>query len=62
MTGEELSAQILSVIASAPAWVRHDLQAADAMIRLRAEETLAATIGARLIDNALDLPRARDAA
>ncbi|MDF2640345.1 MAG: hypothetical protein K0R64_3329 [Novosphingobium lindaniclasticum] len=45
-----LTATILQVIERAPQWVRHDLEAKDAVIRARAEETLAAMISAALQD------------
>lgn len=38
------TATILRVIARAPLWLRHDLEAKDAAVRRRAEETLAAMI------------------
>jgi hypothetical protein len=43
-----LTIPILQVIERAPQWVRHDLDAKDAVIRTRAEETLAAMISAAL--------------
>lgn len=45
---ETLNNTILQVIERTPQWVRHDLEAKDAAIRNRAEETLAATIAAAL--------------
>jgi hypothetical protein len=45
---DTISAIILSVIERAPQWVRHDLDAKDAAIRTRAEETLAAMIASAL--------------
>ena len=36
------------VLAKAPQWLRHDLQSPDALARARAEEALAAMIGAAL--------------
>jgi hypothetical protein len=45
-----LTTIILQVIERAPQWVRHDLDAKDAVIRTRAEETLAAMISAALQD------------
>lgn len=45
-----LTSTILAVIERAPQWVRHDLEAKDAVIRARAEETLAAMISAALQD------------
>jgi hypothetical protein len=38
------TATILRVIERAPHWLRHDLEAKDAVVRRRAEETLAAMI------------------
>ncbi len=38
------TATILRVIERAPLWLRHDLEAKDAAVRRRAEETLAAMI------------------
>lgn len=35
---------ILQVLERAPQWIRHDLEAKDATLRIRAEETLAAMI------------------
>lgn len=46
------SAIILGVIARAPQWIRHDLDAKDDAIRTRAEETLAAMIANALRDGA----------
>lgn len=45
-----LTTTILQVIDRAPQWVRHDLEAKDAAIRARAQETLAAMISAALQD------------
>ncbi|MFS0851265.1 DUF6771 family protein [Novosphingobium panipatense] len=45
-----LTTTILQVLERAPQWVRHDLEAKDAVIRTRAEETLAAMISAELQD------------
>lgn len=45
-----LTTTILQVIERAPQWVRHDLEAKDAINRARAEETLAAMISAALQD------------
>jgi hypothetical protein len=45
---ETLTGIVLQVIERTPQWVRHDLEAKDAAIRNRAEETLAAMIGAAL--------------
>lgn len=42
----------LGVLKRAPQWVRHDLEAKDAAIRERAEETLAAMIASALKDGA----------
>lgn len=42
----------LRVLKRAPQWVRHDLEAKDAAIRERAEETLAAMIASALKDGA----------
>ena len=39
-----MQAIILGVVERAPQWVRHDLEAKDAGVRARAEETLAAMI------------------
>ncbi|WP_170065968.1 MULTISPECIES: DUF6771 family protein [Sphingomonadaceae] len=47
---------ILQVIERAPQWVRHDLEAKDAAIRARAEETLAAMISAALQDMQIPPP------
>ncbi|WP_370059836.1 DUF6771 family protein [Novosphingobium sp. P6W] len=38
-------------MARAPQWVRHDLESKDPVIRVRAEETLAAQIAAALRQN-----------
>ena len=39
---------VLPVIERVPEWIRHDLGAKDAIIRSRAEETLAAMIASAL--------------
>jgi hypothetical protein len=43
-----LTPVILKAIERAPQWVRHDLQSQDRVIRVRAEETLAAQIAAAM--------------
>jgi hypothetical protein len=43
MTGE-LTETILRVVERAPEWVRRDLDSKDAVVRIRAEEALAAMI------------------
>ncbi|MBG6120179.1 hypothetical protein IWY39_004044 [Sphingobium sp. JAI105] len=43
---------ILRVIERAPQWLRHDLEAKEAVVRARAEETLAAMIVDALASNA----------
>jgi hypothetical protein len=55
MTQEELAGLIGTVLARAPQWVRHDLAAADASLRERAEETLAAMIAAGIAETASGL-------
>lgn len=45
---EQMQAIILGVVERAPQWVRHDLEAKDAGVRTRAEETLAAMIASAL--------------
>ncbi len=45
----ELTGTILRVLERAPLWIRRDLDAKDAVARIRAEESLAA-----MIANALD--------
>ncbi len=40
----ELTDAILRVVERAPQWVRRDLDAKDAVVRVRAEESLAAMI------------------
>ena len=44
-------AAVLAVIRRAPQWIRHDLQTKDAIVRLRAEESLAAMIAGALEDD-----------
>lgn len=51
----ETQALIRTILARAPEWLRHDLAAKDAVVRQRAEETLAAMVSdalARRIDPA----------
>ncbi|AXB78619.1 DUF6771 family protein [Novosphingobium sp. P6W] len=48
---DTLTPVILQCIARAPQWVRHDLESKDPVIRVRAEETLAAQIAAALRQN-----------
>jgi hypothetical protein len=45
---EPLASTILKVLERTPQWVRHDLESKDALIRSRAEETLAAMIASSL--------------
>jgi hypothetical protein len=45
---DTLTPVILQAIERAPQWVRHDLESKDPVIRIRAEETLAAQIAAAL--------------
>lgn len=52
------SATILRVIARAPQWVRHDLEAKDDAIRTRAEEMLAAMIANTLEPGTEEPPQA----
>lgn len=40
----DLTDAILRVIERAPQWIRRDLDSTDAVVRIRAEETLAAMI------------------
>lgn len=40
----DLTDTILRVVERAPQWIRHDLDAKDAVARIRAEESLAAMI------------------
>ena len=48
MSSVELIATLTAVLARAPEWVRRDIASKDAVTRRRAEETLAALIGAAL--------------
>lgn len=45
---------VLRVLQRAPQWVRQDLQASDAVLRARAEETLAAMISSALGESQID--------
>ncbi|WP_132270126.1 DUF6771 family protein [Novosphingobium sp. PhB57] len=45
---------ISQVLERTPQWIRHDLEAKDPAIRIRAEETLAAMIARALEDRASD--------
>ncbi len=47
----DLTPIILQVLERAPQWIRHDLEAKDATLRIRAEETLAAMIANALQEN-----------
>ncbi|HUD91792.1 DUF6771 family protein [Sphingobium sp.] len=49
---EKTNSTILRVIERAPQWLRHDLEAKEAGVRARAEETLAAMIADALASNA----------
>jgi hypothetical protein len=49
---EKTNSTILRVIQRAPQWLRHDLEAKEAGVRARAEETLAAMITDALASNA----------
>ena len=44
-------AAVLAVIRRTPQWIRHDLQTKDAIVRSRAEESLAAMIAGALVDD-----------
>lgn len=48
MNQSERAAIIAAVLANAPQWIRHDLGSVDALLRVRAEESLAAMIAAAL--------------
>jgi hypothetical protein len=50
---EDMDAKISDAVKNAPEWVRHDLLSNDKLVRIRAEETLAA-----IISNALRLKAA----
>ena len=50
---QDLTPVILQVLQRAPQWIRHDLEAKDPPIRVRAEETLAAMISNALEENGL---------
>lgn len=49
---DKTKSTILRVIERAPQWLRHDLDAKEAVVRARAEETLAAMIVDALASNA----------
>lgn len=50
MSETELRAKIAKAIKKLPQWLRHDLNAADAAVRQRAEESLAAIITAAIAE------------
>jgi hypothetical protein len=50
---QDFTPVILQVLQRAPQWIRHDLEAKDPSIRVRAEETLAAMISNALEENGL---------
>jgi hypothetical protein len=45
---EDMDSRINDAVKHAPEWVRHDLLSNDKLIRVRAEETLAAMISSAL--------------
>ena len=51
---QELTDTILRVVERAPQWIRRDLDSKDAVVRIRAEESLAAMI-ADALDGQADL-------
>jgi hypothetical protein len=53
---EQMSATILRVLERAPQWIRHDLDSKDTVLRIRAEETLAAMIANALEGGTEDSP------
>jgi hypothetical protein len=50
MTGD-INQLVLRVLERAPQWVRQDLLSSDAVVRARAEETLAAMISSALAES-----------
>jgi hypothetical protein len=55
MTGD-INQLVLRVLERAPQWVRQDLLSSDAVVRARAEETLAAMISSALAESENEEP------
>jgi len=56
MSDHDHRASIAAAIEKLPQWVRHDLSATDAIVRARAEETIAARIKAAIESDRLVEP------
>lgn len=56
MSNDHTSGLVEQAVRRLPEWVRTDLSSANPVIRVRAEETLAAMIAAALADDAVEMP------
>ncbi|QUT05151.1 hypothetical protein KFK14_19445 [Sphingobium phenoxybenzoativorans] len=56
MTQPQLAQQFTHVLTRLPQWIRHDLNVKDDLVRLRAEEAVAAMIAASLRPNGANAP------